>query len=109
MRAAVLEALKKIVIREVPDPTIGPKDVLVRSRACGICGTDVHIWDGEFFPTYPLVPGHEVAGEVVGVGPDVRELKTGDRVMADPTVPCAECHCCMTHRQNHSLSLNAVG
>src|SRR6266542_478190 len=67
MRAAVLEDKKKIVVREVPDPKIGPRDVLVRSRACGICGTDVHIWEGEFFPTYPLVPGHELAGEIVRV------------------------------------------
>jgi D-arabinitol dehydrogenase (NADP+) len=109
MRAAVLEAEKKIVIREVPDPKIGPKDVLVRSRACGICGTDVHIWEGEFFPTYPLVPGHELAGEVVDVGAEVRDLKAGDRVMVDPTVTCEECHFCMTQRQNHCLSWNAVG
>src|SRR5260221_2609657 len=109
MRAAVLESQKKIVIREVADPEIGPKDVLVRSRACGICGTDVHIWEGEFFPTYPLGPGHELAGEVVDVGRDVRDLKTGDRVMVDPTVTCEECHFCMTQRQNHCLSWNAVG
>jgi D-arabinitol dehydrogenase (NADP+) len=109
MRAAVLEAQKKIVIRDVAEPSIGPKDVLVRSRACGICGTDVHIWEGEFFPTYPLVPGHELAGEVVLVGRDVRDLKAGDRVMVDPTVTCEECHFCMTQRQNHCLSWNAVG
>jgi 2-desacetyl-2-hydroxyethyl bacteriochlorophyllide A dehydrogenase len=109
MRAAVLEDKKKIVIREVADPKIGPKDVLVRSRACGICGTDVHIWEGEFFPTYPLVPGHEVAGEIVEIGGEVRDLKAGDRVMVDPTVTCEECHFCMTQRQNHCLSWNAVG
>src|SRR5882757_6973538 len=109
MRAAVLEAQKKIVIRDVAEPSIGPKDVLVRSRACGICGTDVHIWEGEFFPTYPLVPGHELAGEVVDVGRDVQGLAVGDRVMVDPTVTCEECHFCMTQRQNHCLSWNAVG
>ena len=68
MKAAVLEGIRKLTIREVPDPKIGPKDVLVRSRACGVCGTDVHIWDGEFFPTFPLIPGHEWSGEVVAVG-----------------------------------------
>src|SRR3954468_24120293 len=109
MRAAVLEDKKKIVVRNVPDPTIGPKDVLVRTRACGICGTDVHIWDGEFFPTFPLVPGHELAGEVADVGAEVTSLRPGDRVMVDPTVTCEECHFCMTQRQNHCLALNAVG
>ncbi len=109
MRAAVLEDKKKIVVREVPDPKIGPRDVLVRSRACGICGTDVHIWEGEFFPTYPLVPGHELAGEIVEVGGEVKGLRVGDRVMVDPTVTCEECYFCMTQRQNHCLSWNAVG
>jgi D-arabinitol dehydrogenase (NADP+) len=110
MRAAVLEGLRKLVIRDdVPVPAIGPKDVLVRARACGICGTDVHIWDGEFFPTFPLVQGHELAGEVAAVGDEVRALAVGDRVMVDPTVTCEECHFCMTQRQNHCLNWNAVG
>src|SRR5258708_34779805 len=103
MRAAVLEDKKKIVIRDVPDPKIGPKDVLVRSRVCGICATDVHIWEGEFFPTYPLVPGHELAGEIIDVGGEVRDLKTGDRGMVDPTVHWQECYFCMHERHNHCL------
>jgi 2-desacetyl-2-hydroxyethyl bacteriochlorophyllide A dehydrogenase len=110
MKAAVLEAKKKIVVRtDVPVPTIGPRDVLVRARACGICGTDVHIWEGDFFPTFPLVPGHELAGEVAEVGAEVTELSAGDRVMVDPTVTCEECHFCMINRQNHCLRWNAVG
>jgi 2-desacetyl-2-hydroxyethyl bacteriochlorophyllide A dehydrogenase len=110
MRAAVLEALRSIRIRDdVPDPVPGPRDVIVRSRACGICGTDVHIFDGEFFPTFPLVQGHELAGEVVAVGSAVKDLAPGDKVMVDPTVTCEECHFCMIQRQNHCLSWNAVG
>lgn len=110
MKAAVLEGLKKIVTRkDVPEPKLGPKDVLVRSRACGICGTDVHIWEGEFFPTFPLIPGHELAGEIVEAGKEVTDLKAGDKVMVDPTVTCEECHFCMTQRQNHCLAWNAVG
>lgn len=110
MRAAVLEAAHRLVIRnDVPEPSIGPKDVLVRARACGICGTDVHIIEGDFFPTYPLVPGHELAGEVVRVGDEVQGLRPGDRVMVDPTVTCEECHFCMINRQNHCLAWNAVG
>ena len=110
MKAAVLEAVKTIVVRtDVPEPTIGPRDVLVRARACGICGTDVHIWEGDFFPTFPLVPGHELAGEVAQVGAEVTDLAVGDRVMVDPTVTCEECHFCMINRQNHCLRWNAVG
>lgn len=110
MKAAVLEGLKKIVVRkDIAEPKLGPKDVLVRSRACGICGTDVHIWEGEFFPTFPLVPGHELAGEIASVGSEVKDLRVGDKVMVDPTVTCEECHFCMTQRQNHCLAWNAVG
>jgi 2-desacetyl-2-hydroxyethyl bacteriochlorophyllide A dehydrogenase len=110
VKAAVLEGVHKVVIRnDVPEPTIGPKDVLVRSKACGICGTDVHIVEGDFFPTYPLIPGHELAGEIVAVGAEVTDLRPGDRVMVDPTVTCEECHFCMINRQNHCLAWNAVG
>jgi 2-desacetyl-2-hydroxyethyl bacteriochlorophyllide A dehydrogenase len=110
MRAAVLEAVKKITVRkDVAEPSIGPRDVLVRSKACGICGTDVHIWEGDFFPTFPLIPGHELAGEVAAVGAEVTEVAVGDRVMVDPTVTCEECHFCMINRQNHCLRWNAVG
>ena len=110
MKAAVLEGIKKVTVRsDVPEPSIGPRDVLVRSKACGICGTDVHIWEGDFFPTFPLVPGHELAGEVVKVGDEVEGLAPGDRVMVDPTVTCEECHFCMINRQNHCLKWNAVG
>ena len=108
MKAAVLEGIKKITVKtDVPEPTVGPRDVLVRARACGICGTDVHIWEGDFFPTFPLVPGHELAGEVARVGAEVTDLAVGDRVMVDPTVTCEECHFCMINRQNHCLRWNA--
>jgi D-arabinitol dehydrogenase (NADP+) len=110
MKAAVLEGVRSIAVRrDVQPPSIGPNDVLVQSRACGICGTDVHIWEGEFFPTFPLIPGHELAGEIVEIGPAVTELRVGDKVMVDPTVTCEQCHFCMTQRQNHCLAWNAVG
>lgn len=109
MKAAVLEAVGKLVIKDVDPPAIGPKDVLVRSRACGVCGTDVHIWEGDFFPSFPLVPGHELAGEIVEVGSEVKDLARGDKVMVDPTVTCDDCHFCQINRQNHCLNWNAVG
>jgi D-arabinitol dehydrogenase (NADP+) len=110
MKAAVLEGLKKIVVRsDVPVPEIGPLDVLVRARACGICGTDVHIFEGDFFPTFPLVPGHELAGEIAAIGEQVTGLAVGDRVTVDPTVTCDACHFCLINKQNHCLSWNAVG
>lgn len=110
MKAAVLSGIKTISVRtDVAEPSVGPRDVLVRSKACGICGTDVHIWEGDFFPTFPLIPGHELAGEIAAIGAEVEGLKVGDRVMVDPTVTCEECHFCMINRQNHCLRWNAVG
>ncbi|MGW7596267.1 alcohol dehydrogenase catalytic domain-containing protein, partial [Streptomyces rubiginosohelvolus] len=86
MRAAVIEAPGKVTVATVADPTPGPREVVVDVAACGLCGTDLHILQGEFAPTLPIVPGHEFAGEVVGIGSDVTELAVGDRVAVDPSL-----------------------
>jgi L-iditol 2-dehydrogenase len=80
---------------EMPTPEIGPHDVLVRVRACGICGSDVHGLDGKTGRRIPpLVMGHEAAGEVVETGAQVHDLHPGDRVTFDSTVYCGQCfHC----------------
>ena len=71
---------------DVPEPEPGPDEVVVRVGACGICGTDIHIIDGEFPPTvYPIVIGHEFGGEVTAVGENVNGFSVGDRVGVDPT------------------------
>ena len=79
MKAAVIESVGRAVVTEVPDPTPGPREVVVEVAACGLCGTDLHILQGEFAPRLPIVPGHEFAGEVVGVGTRVTEVSVGDR------------------------------
>src|ERR1700684_2161673 len=71
MRAIVLDRPGSFRVTEVPDPTPGPGQVVVKVDACGICGTDLHIMDGEFPPTpYPITPGHEFAGTIAAVGAD---------------------------------------
>ena len=81
---------------EMPVPEIGPDDVLVRVRACGICGSDVHGLDGRTGRRIPpLVMGHEAAGEVVETGANVTDLKAGDRVTFDSTVYCGRCFFCL--------------
>jgi len=84
MKAAVIESVGRAVVTEVPDPTPGPREVVVEVAACGLCGTDLHILQGEFAPKLPIVPGHEFAGAVVGVGTQVTELSVGDRVEITP-------------------------
>ena len=75
MKAAVIESPGSMTVTTVPDPTPGPRDVVVRVSACGLCGTDLHILEGEFAPTLPVVPGHEFAGHVAAVGTEVTEIK----------------------------------
>jgi len=87
-------------------PKVGPRETLIRVKAVGICGTDLHIYDWaenivrEYKPKLPLVMGHEFAGMVVEVGPQVENLKVGDRVTAMPVLYCGECYFCRDGRQN---------
>ncbi|MEV2246567.1 zinc-dependent alcohol dehydrogenase family protein [Streptomyces sp. NPDC049970] len=109
MRAAIVEAPGKVSVTTVPDPTPGPREVVVSVASCGLCGTDLHILQGEFAPSLPLVPGHEFAGEIVGVGRDVTELSIGDRVAVDPSLHCHECRYCRSGRGNLCERWAAIG
>ncbi|MER3438262.1 MAG: alcohol dehydrogenase, partial [Chloroflexota bacterium] len=110
MRAIVVEQPGKFSMQTVPDPTPGPGEVLVNVGACGICGTDLHIIDGEFPPTrYPIIPGHEFSGTVIAIGPGVEGISIGDRVGIDPTLNCGSCFFCQRGRPNLCERWNAVG
>ncbi|MFJ8930471.1 MULTISPECIES: zinc-dependent alcohol dehydrogenase family protein [unclassified Streptomyces] len=109
MKAAIVESVGKVVVGEVPDPTPGPRDVIVEVAACGLCGTDLHILQGEFAPTLPVVPGHEFAGTIAEVGRDVTELRVGDRVAVDPSLHCHECRYCRSGRGNLCERWAAIG
>jgi 2-desacetyl-2-hydroxyethyl bacteriochlorophyllide A dehydrogenase len=109
MKAAVVTAPGSVEIAAVDDPTPGPGQVVVEVSACGLCGTDLHILRGEFAPTLPLVPGHEFAGVVVALGPDVSALRTGDRVAVDPSLYCYECHYCRIGRNNLCQRWGGIG
>ena len=110
MNAVVVEKPGVVRVDTVPDPEVGPQDVLVRVGVCGICGTDIHIIDGEFPPTrYPIVPGHEFGGTVVTVGADVEGIAVGDHVGVDPTLNCGACYFCQRGQGNLCERWNAVG
>jgi 2-desacetyl-2-hydroxyethyl bacteriochlorophyllide A dehydrogenase len=108
VRAAVISA-DSVTVETVPDPAPGPRDVVVKVAGCGICGTDLHIAEGEFAPTLPIVPGHEFAGEVVALGTDVTGLRVGDQVAVDPSLYCHECHYCRTGHDNLCERWGAIG
>jgi NADPH2:quinone reductase len=110
MRAAVWQRPGELRIEERPDPQAGPGEIIVRVGACGMCGTDVHIAEGEFPPTpYPIVPGHEFAGEVVSVGSKVEDLTVGAHVAVDPSLFCGHCDFCRVQRGNLCRNWNAIG
>ncbi len=95
MKGLLLKQYMDLEVTELPQPEIGPSDVLVRVRACGICGSDVHGLDGSTGRRIPpLVMGHEAAGVIAEAGRDVKQWKTGDRVTFDSTVSCGHCHFC---------------
>lgn len=109
MKAVVISAPGQVEVTTVPDPTPDPRQVVIAVEGCGICGTDLHILEGEFAPTLPIVPGHELAGTVVALGTQVAELKVGDRVAVDPSLFCGECHYCRIGRGNLCERWNAIG
>jgi 2-desacetyl-2-hydroxyethyl bacteriochlorophyllide A dehydrogenase len=118
MRAVVIDAPGRIRVDNVPDPTPRPDEVLVRVGACGICGTDLHIIDGESpLARYPVIPGHEFAGEVVALGGDIAQsngngeanITVGSRVAIDPNLYCGHCDLCRTGHENLCLNYAALG
>lgn len=110
MKAVVVQKPGSVRVEQVPEPTPGPHDVIVQVGACGICGTDIHIIDGEFPPTtYPIIIGHEFGGTVVQVGERVSGVRVGDRVGVDPTLNCGECYFCQRGQGNLCERWNAVG
>ncbi|RCI00833.1 hypothetical protein CU097_015669 [Rhizopus azygosporus] len=100
----VLQKINEITFEPRPIPTAGPGEVIVNVRATGICGSDVHYWThgriGHFVVEEPMVLGHESAGVIVSVGPDVTSLKVGDRVALEPGVPCRKCDMCKLGKYN---------
>ena len=95
MKSLLLTEYSKLSIADMPRPEPGPDGVLIRVAACGICGSDVHGYDGSSGRRIPpLVMGHEAAGEVEAVGSAVTKFKAGDRVTFDSTVYCGECIFC---------------
>jgi len=97
MQALVLEDLKNLQIRDVPEPAIGLEDVLIRIKACGICGSDVHGYDGSTGRRVPpIIMGHEASGIITKIGANVHSFKIGDRVTFDSTVSCGDCRFCQS-------------
>jgi propanol-preferring alcohol dehydrogenase len=115
MKAAVLtEFGHPLEVRELPDPTPGPNDAVVRVEACGICRSDWHVWQGDWTwigigLNLPLVLGHEIGGVIEAVGSDVDGFRPGERVTVPFHMACGRCQYCYSGRSNLCLAHGAIG
>ncbi len=109
MKAAQINTPGQMQIIDLPCPEPADNEVLIRVMASGICGTDIHIFRGEYLGGYPVIPGHEFSGVVEAVGKDVTRFKVGDRVAVEPNIACDNCEACLNNRQNFCLNWQAVG
>jgi len=100
MKAALLIEPRKLVIKDVPKPEPGPKDVLIRVLLGGICGSDHTLYHGGFGVPLPVIPGHEAVGRIESIGDGVTGLKTGQRVTVQPNVACGSCRLCRAGQKN---------
>lgn len=110
MKAAVLEDVGRMVIKEVPDPECPPGGILIEVGACAVCGTDVKVYrHGHRLIVPPRITGHELAGTVLRVGEGLEEFSPGDRVAVAPVVPCGKCYYCRRGIQTMCDELTAIG
>lgn len=110
MHALVYTQLGTIKVKELPAPEISSHEVLIKIRASGICHTDIEVLNGRYGnATFPLVPGHEFAGEVAAIGSAVETVSVGDRVVVDPNISCGQCRPCVKGLTNLCETLGAYG
>jgi len=110
VRAIVYEGPGRLGVKDVAKPNVGPRDVLIRIRAAGICGSDLEMARGnrpDVMP--PRIPGHEASGDIEEVGVNVTKFQVGDRVVAEPILSCGECRNCRAGRYNVCRDLRFVG
>lgn len=109
MQAVLFPAPNTLSLERVADPTCPPDEVVVQVAQVGICGTDLHIYRNEYHSTFPVIAGHELMGQIVEVGQNVRQFRRGERVAVDPNLYCGECYFCRQQQANHCLNWQGVG
>jgi len=109
MQAIKIVQPNQMELVEIPEQAVGDGEVRIKVMASGICGTDIHIYRGEYMGDYPVIPGHEFSGVVEAVGSRVTRFKPGDRVAVEPNIACDNCLDCLNNRHNFCLNWSAVG
>ena len=110
MKAVIIEDEKKVVLGEVDAPVRKKGEALIRVKACGICGSDVSSYriKNPQYP-YPLIIGHETAGEIMEIDENDRNLKVGDRIILDPYIYCGKCYPCSKGQTNCCEQMQVLG
>jgi len=108
------QIIKPGIIREIlleKQKMLNPPQgcITIQVGASGICGTDLHIFLGEYIGDYPIIPGHEFSGDVVSIGDKVERFKVGDRVAVEPNLSCGICDTCLHNRQHFCENWQAIG
>src|SRR5579863_10679923 len=109
MLALQIPEVEKLRLVDVPRPEAGPRDLLLRVSAGGICGTDPHILHGVYPANFPIIPGHEYAGVVESVGEEAEGFRAGDHVAIDPNIVCNRCYFCQRGKSHLCKNLIALG
>jgi 2-desacetyl-2-hydroxyethyl bacteriochlorophyllide A dehydrogenase len=100
MKAVVFRAPFDLSVDSVPDPKPGAEEALIKVGGCGVCGTDVHVYLGEWAARFPLIPGHEFSGTIVALGEGTGDLHVGQAVAVLPVIYCGYCRACRANRWN---------
>ena len=109
MKAAVLHNIKDLRYQDFPDPEISSGQVLLKVGVCGICGSDMPRYFSTGSYDMPKILGHEFMGTIADCGADVTDFKPGERVAANPLMPCGKCDYCTTGMYFHCESYNFLG
>jgi 2-desacetyl-2-hydroxyethyl bacteriochlorophyllide A dehydrogenase len=109
MLAALFNSPRNISLVDYPISRLEPDQLLVKVGACGVCGTDFHIYKGEAPAKAPVILGHEYTGEIVDAGKDVKNFSIGDRVAVNPNIHCGYCEYCKSGKINLCKNLRALG
>lgn len=109
MNALYYSKPRDFEVKMVPVPVLGPEEILLKVDICGVCGTDLHIHEGEFISKFPLIPGHEAIGKVVDMGEKVTGFAKGDRVVGDVGDSCRHCHYCRRGQELFCEDLKCSG
>src|SRR5919112_1017520 len=98
MKAVVYDAPRSYAVKDIPVPQAGPGEVRIKVDQVGVCGTDLHIHEGDFNAVFPLIPGHELVGVVDALGEGVDRFRVGEQVTVNPNVFCGYCDYCLSGR-----------